>query len=126
MKLASLIAGIRARNRGVRLTPRAVDVVLRGLGAVIVAAATRGQSVAVPGLGVFRARKRKQRTSVLPRFFCTECGPGEPVKADEDGCCATCGAECVVGPVEFVMPAHRVLTFRAAAAVRTLRKAVRR
>ena len=26
------------------------------------------------------------------RFDCSECGQG--VKADEDGCCVTCGREC--------------------------------
>jgi hypothetical protein len=29
-------------------------------------------------------------------FRCPECGPH--VRADEDGCCATCGADCVGEP----------------------------
>lgn len=39
-------------------------------------------------------------TRLLPeeRFCCPDCGPG--VAADEDGCCANCGADCVIEPSE--------------------------
>ena len=29
-------------------------------------------------------------------FKCPECGG--PVKADEDGCCSLCGADCIIAP----------------------------
>ena len=33
---------------------------------------------------------------VRNHYHCPQCGAH--VKADEDGCCATCGADCVVEP----------------------------
>jgi len=41
---------------------------------------------------------------VLPEcFVCSECGP--LVKADEDGCCTTCGRDCEVKPTADALPA---------------------
>lgn len=34
----------------------------------------------------------------VERFNCTDCGVG--VRADEDGCCAHCGADCEIVAVE--------------------------
>lgn len=34
----------------------------------------------------------------VERFRCPDCGTG--VKADEDGCCAHCGADCVIVSVD--------------------------
>ena len=36
--------------------------------------------------------------SLRDHFICLECGPH--VKADEDWCCVTCGADCEVVPCE--------------------------
>jgi rRNA maturation endonuclease Nob1 len=40
------------------------------------------------------AVERRQSRLQTHVFVCPECGPG--VKADEDHCCATCGADCKV------------------------------
>lgn len=38
------------------------------------------------------------------RFKCPDCGIG--VRADEDGCCVHCGADCEIVPVKVAQPKH--------------------
>lgn len=70
---------------------RDVEPVVRALAEVVIDAASRGERVTVPGLGVFRARARKERAWASP----------------------TGG--------QHVIPARFVLTFRASESVRVLR-----
>lgn len=43
-----------------------------------------------------RQLQKAQLPLKMPHWICPSCGLG--VKADEDGCCCSCGAACEVGP----------------------------
>jgi len=52
-------------------------------------------------LTVLRATIRSLAPAEKPeQFNCPTCGPG--VAADEDGCCAACGSDCVVAPADAI------------------------
>lgn len=51
-----------------------------------------------------RDRLLKMLLLVLPDcFICPDCGP--LIRADEDGCCSTCGAECSISPTQEALAA---------------------
>lgn len=92
MRTPLLWALVACRLPPRNLSPRDVEAVVSELAAVVVERAAQGERVLVPGLGVFRARARKARRVVAPN-----------------------GAHHHID-------SHVVLTFRAAKAVRVLRR----
>jgi len=62
-----------------------------------------GQKVDLPHIKAAEP-SRSELPAVLPHetVTCPECGPG--IRIDEDGCCATCGADATVGPSRVEMP----------------------